>query len=646
MKKRLAALTFVAALASRAGAAELPLDPLPEVELERMIARYQLWDALFHQGRGQSMAKTSGQLGWAESSFLHDYVRCYRVSRDTYWLDKIVDHFDRMLSHADDPDGDGFVGWRARKFSVGVVQAEPAGDVGALQLTPTRQRPYVIRGGGAVTGHEYLIEFASPREFVVRNKTTGERLAKRRYSPPQKITDIPGAVFRLKGAARAGAAFVVRTIAPEWIEYQVHDGMIAYPVAQFVEIVRADPNLHRRYGAKADAYAEFIRKNILHKWERTWLEYGDGLGLYRFTNHVTQRFPGATLPHNQYLALARAYLVMQAIPGARDTALYRDRAVKMLRNFKKYLRLRDGAYVWNYWDFLPNEPIPRHSAEDVGHGAIDVECAMEAARRGLVFTQDDLKRFARTYVDVMWNRDADRPAFSHRVDGSGKVKAFWSVWIGLARADRRVWGLARRMFYSLHRATSMGPQIALLHQRLFGPSERVCARCRAHTKELRKLLKENDAPLSNGSFEIGWLDSDLVLGWQLMSWRPDESGRAAYVAGGYDGKRCIQLIGKGPKVNVLAMSVKRIPAQGKTRCEVTAYYRTEGRPKPYLSVLGYDSAGRRVLYVSSSGFPPSKTWREAKWTARLKPGVETVSILLRNGAAGSVYWDAARVDLR
>ena len=63
-------------------------------------------------------------------------------------------------------------------------------------------------------------------------------------------------------------------------------------------------------------------------------------------------------------------------------------------------------------------------------------------------------------------------------------------------------------------------------------------------------------------------------------------------------------------------------------------------------MVGYDTSGRRVLYVSSRGFAPSDTWRRVKWTARLKPEAESISILLRNGAAGVVYWDAARVELR
>ena len=38
------------------------------------ITGYRLWDAMHRDGIGQSDAKTSGGLGWGESSFLRDYM--------------------------------------------------------------------------------------------------------------------------------------------------------------------------------------------------------------------------------------------------------------------------------------------------------------------------------------------------------------------------------------------------------------------------------------------------------------------------------------------------------------------------------------------------------------------------------------------
>ncbi len=641
------AAAILGAVLAGASAAGLALTPLPRPELAAMIGRYQAWDAMFHHGRGDSESSRSGGLAWGEARFLEDYVRCYRVSRDPYWLDKIVDHFDRMLANAAEPDGDGFRGWRDRKFSVAIITARPAANTAGLQLTPRRQRPYVIRGGGAVTGHDYRLEFSTSSRFVIRDMTAGTILASKHYTPSMRISDIPGAVFHLAGRARPGAAFRIRTTAPEQIEYQVHDGMIAYPIAQFIEIVRADPRLRPRYGLKAKTYAEFIRRNILRKWERTWFEYGHGLGLYRFTANPTQRFPGASLPHNQYLALARAYLVMQAAANRPAAELYRDRARKMLMNFKHSLRLHHGRYVWNYWDPLPAEAIPRSHAEDISHGSIDVGAVLEAAARGIVFTRQDLERFARTYLDVMWNRKTDPPAFSRRVDGTGRAAPFYTVWIGLATVEPRVWNLARRMYFALHRPPTMGPQLALLHQRLFGADPRLHAECRKQTRRLVAMLAHSDTTtLFNGSFEQGWPAAGIVLGWELTSWSPGKTGRAEYVDGGYDGRRAVRLIGAGPKVNLLALSLARIPAAGKKQCTVTAYYRTQGHPRPFISILGYDDAGKRVFYLSSAPFPPSTSWRKAAYTGRLSGAVRTVRILLRNGGIGVVDWDAARVNLR
>ena len=612
-------------------------------EVAAMIQSYQLWDAMVNDGKGRSDRKTSGGLGWGESSFLRNYMLCYHVTRDPYWCDKVVDHFDRMVGNLEDPKRDGYLAWRTPAYSVGIVRAAADGDVGDAEITPALQRLYVKRGGEKVTGHDYCIEFLTPDEFVVRDVAERTLLDKQAYKPGQKIEDVPGATLIIKGRAREGAKFAVETVAPEEIEYQVHDGMVTYPIAQFIEVVHTTPALHERYMKKAQEYAGVLSKHFLEKWEATWVDLPEGAGLYKFTTNVTQRFPDTSLPHNQFLALGRTWLVLQAVPGLEHRELYRDRATKMAKYFKKHLRRHGNAYVWNYWDPLPHEQVGRH-IEDTSHATIDIGFAVEARDRGIVFTDEDLRRFASTYVDIMWNRDKASPGFGKRVNTRKGAKAFFWEWIHLAVADARVWELAWAMFEPRGKPTGMGPSIAYVYDRLVGVDELERNECRKRTAAAMALMEKAGSGPMNTGFEVGTVGTRIVPGWTLTTWGPDQGGEAKCVAGGHKGDQSIALVGKGPKVNVLAQCMRRVSVEGKMTCVIKAYYKTVGAPGPRMSILGYDPEGKRLQYTHSPGFPLSTDWREARWPAKVQEGVVSVDILLRNGGAGAVYWDEMEVE--
>lgn len=63
-------------------------------------------------GRGVSDSPNGGSLAWGESYYLDSYVTMYETTGDSKWLDKIVDHTDRMIGNATDHDGDGALGWK------------------------------------------------------------------------------------------------------------------------------------------------------------------------------------------------------------------------------------------------------------------------------------------------------------------------------------------------------------------------------------------------------------------------------------------------------------------------------------------------------------------------------------------------------
>jgi len=368
-----------------------------------MMLSFWFMDRNFRNGIGNSDKTASGNLGWGESSWLMNYVMCYKAFKDTYWLDKIVDHFDRMTGNLSDPDGDGFLGWSSQRYSVSVVRVISRTNTEGLSIEPELSRVYINRGGEAVTGHRYSITFPRPDLLEIRDETERKVIATQEYKgkiilngvPPKKnkskvvLNGIPGSKFTISGETKPGARFELESVPGEKIEYQVHDGMITYPIAQFIEIVFNDPKLHAKYKEKADKYLAFLDKHIREKWESTWVELPNGGGAYVFTKHVTQRFPGGLLPHNQFLALARTFIVLKDVEGAPNRDIYLEKATQMARYFKQYLRLEGDAYVWNYWDPHPDIPTVRRYVEDTSHGTIDIGFVVEACNRNVVFTDDD-----------------------------------------------------------------------------------------------------------------------------------------------------------------------------------------------------------------------------------------------------------------
>jgi len=604
-----------------------------------LLASYRAWDAANRDGIGLSDRTTSGGLGWGESSFLRNYMLCYQVTHDTYWLDKVIDHFDRMVGNLA-PDADGFLAWSDTDYSVGLVNAEPVGDVGGLTTDPAHQRPYVKRGGELVTGHEYRIEFIADDRLRVLDVTDGKELAALAYADPTVIEAVPGAKLTLKGPGKAGAAFRVTTHAPEPCEYQVHDGVITCPVAQFIEVALTDRKLPVKYRAKADEYAKLLRKHFFEKWESTWLDLPDGGGLYKFTKNPTQRFPGYSLPHNQYLALARTWLVLQAVPGLEHRDEYRDRAEKMARYFKQNLKLNGEAYVWNYWDPLPTEEgITRH-IEDHGHGSIDIGFVVEAAQRGIVFTEEDLRRFAATYSQVMWNGSLEDPRIGDRVDrNQGDVRTWWE-WITLGCASEAVCDVAAALYVSQGHPVSMAPQLASLYDAVVGVSEADQKAYADASAALEQALAAKG--LLNPGFEMGMPDTG-PFGWTLTTWSPDEGGSAEWVGDAHEGKQAVVLIGKGEKVNVVAQPIRNLPGRAGQTVAVSVWYKTTDAARPHISVLGYNEKGGQVQYNTSPVLEASAEWKQGTWSIALSEGVVGFRLLLRNAGAGAVYYDDVNV---
>lgn len=94
------------------------------LELRHLFDRV---DLSINNGRGYSdYTNEEGLLAWGESYVMLAYVEMYRATNNRYYLRKLVEHFDRVLSNRDDQhgvvdvySGKTLAGWGSRRYSGG-----------------------------------------------------------------------------------------------------------------------------------------------------------------------------------------------------------------------------------------------------------------------------------------------------------------------------------------------------------------------------------------------------------------------------------------------------------------------------------------------------------------------------------------------
>jgi hypothetical protein len=70
---------------------------------EDYVARFNAMDRRINNGQGYSESlNKNGELAWGESYILMGYVEMYRATDDPSYLDRLVEHFDRILRNRDD----------------------------------------------------------------------------------------------------------------------------------------------------------------------------------------------------------------------------------------------------------------------------------------------------------------------------------------------------------------------------------------------------------------------------------------------------------------------------------------------------------------------------------------------------------------
>ena len=200
-----------------------------------------------------------------------------------------------------------------------------------------------------------------------------------------------------------------------WADTLVGDALVGRAIVRFACIVREDPALEARWGAKAQSYIDLATKMCWEKWNHRGCYYEDACGYGSYHTHpfaIDEKDPSKWVPRQQHLisdnlnkhytmsiVLARLWRLTGNPEFKKRIMAIEGRAKAMWRYFPA-----DGRVVWNYW--MPHGPYDMQGSapaswvgvhpERPGYQACEVRDWLEIYDSGLVFEKIDFERMIRT----------------------------------------------------------------------------------------------------------------------------------------------------------------------------------------------------------------------------------------------------------
>lgn len=458
-----AALPSVALWSEGARAQSSDLDITSRAVFDQLDMSFNGGNGWKEETNDKDSSGLSGKLAWGQAYSLQAYVLMYQTYKDTYYLDKIIDHVDHVLANRDsergvvDYQGKSHPAWRAdHHYTTGAVVVPDASGRPALEVRTAMayadEAIAVITAGstpgtfgldvthhfyGRTTSYQNLSLDPTSSNYAVDRVLRGFRTEK-----PQRVQVTVKDVREGPRGADALVPGAYPLVSKPYV-FEVHTGQIVLPMVEFARIVLSDPRLAANplYNSRAKAYVRAVELAVaVHDPE--WRENEQGEGYYVSLPGAPTWWAGTDNPINHFLALGRAVLQLGVVTRKRT---YIDRAVKMARLLRNDLHQdAGGAYVWAYWwsqgaayngwdidapkseyrPWLPGNPV----AEDTSHSQIDVNFALDAFRYGSIirgdtgpiFTGHDMARFAATFTNNIAVTSGDGLLTVHKyIDGTG-----------------------------------------------------------------------------------------------------------------------------------------------------------------------------------------------------------------------------------
>ncbi len=207
----------------------------------------------------------------------------------------------------------------------------------------------------------------------------------------------------------------------------VHNGMIGYPILWLCKIIRHDPSLKAKYGAKVNKYVQDMVL-LVDAFKPDWRIH---LDTKPPTGQYWHPYYGQYQPFNMQNALGRLLFLLYDLTEER-----RHLHIATRLSYFQLVNLRKNkhAYIWNY---APSGGHSEEMIEDISHGGIDVDFAWMSYARGVAFKEADMKCLIETL-----NVCTKSGGYSRRVDGKGgpnpKLSFHIGRWGHLAYIDEKV----------------------------------------------------------------------------------------------------------------------------------------------------------------------------------------------------------------
>jgi len=199
---------------------------------------------------------------------------------------------------------------------------------------------------------------------------------------------------------------------PGWGHSITGEALILEPMLEFIELAQTDAKMPAEYRKKAEEYLKRIDPVMITKWAEAgrWAETHMNCGTY---------IEGISLPHNKNAHLGSMLLVASRVtPSAERRADYLDKAAKLARRWRKFLKVSGDHYIWHYWDAagrwdFKEKGDSKHwtSLEHRGYAHSDTAFAAAAYDHSLVFDRKDMEMHCRTFLKAIWNGDKENPKY-------------------------------------------------------------------------------------------------------------------------------------------------------------------------------------------------------------------------------------------
>lgn len=386
--------------------------------------------ALLESDRGKPLTNHMGQIVWGRSYILDSLVDAYQATGNNSHLDHFVELADRvMMARADragelDYRGRQTHGWiTSGHFSFGVPAILPD-DKG----NPSLEITTIYFAYNNLTEIS-LSPGSSPGTFRIDVKST-------RYDPPKVVTFDELTMENVEESVNpepGERAFVrvrrlgdeipapVDSFTPETspvVLHNHHTGRIATPIARFCDVVLSDPGLDA-YHEKANDYLAALRITMAEHDQYFRESYDGTRGWTVYERGAPFPFDGFPSPHNVLAHSGTAYLAMYR---ATDEPYFRERATQLARLFHDHhLMQANDTWMLHYWwgqvheGWEPDDEVSRNlprregrkAAEDLAHLQGTLNFLVDCHRHGIVFTREDLERWALTAMEVLLEEDGE-----------------------------------------------------------------------------------------------------------------------------------------------------------------------------------------------------------------------------------------------